>query len=179
MPYTYTRSSGGRKIGSDTITGRSGGSYRTDLYGKTTGGRGTLYGDPLFRQYDIYSQIAEERQKDELRRFLTNKEIQALRRMNETYSARTGGRAGYEARGVQDIGGQYAMALQAGLAQIAQQRLQDRWKLLQAYIQKYGIDKNAQLAMEQLASQQDIAMGQSIGNLFSNLISTALLLEFL
>ena len=93
-----------------------------------------------------------------------NRANQAVQSSN---AARTGGRVS-TARANNDIGGQAALAQQQGQAAIFQQaaqlEAQHRMAGLQAYIQKYGIDKNAQLALEQMQNAQMAALGQGIGS---------------
>jgi len=114
-------------------------------------------------------------QKSNLLQSIMNQQIVANRQAGGTLAAHTGGRAGYQARATNDIGGQYAMALQSGLAQLAQQKLQDKWRLLQAYIQKYGIDKNAEMALEQLKAQEDSALMGGISSFLGNIGSLGML----
>ena len=83
-------------------------------------------------------------------------------------ASRTGGRVS-TGRAVNDVGGQAALAQQQGQAaifqQAAQQESQMRLAGLQAYISKYGIDRNAELALQQMRNQQNAMFGQGLGSL--------------
>jgi len=100
---------------------------------------------------------------------LANQQTQMNQQFNQNMAAQTGGRLGSTQRGTADIGGQVAMAGQLGTAEILNnlynQQLQTRLAGLQAYIQKYGIDKNAELALKQLRAEKDAGKWGAIGGL--------------
>jgi len=103
---------------------------------------------------------------------LTGMEMQQMQRFQESFAGRTGGRMS-SARGGAEIGGQAALARAAGAGQLMtqafNQEMQQRQAALQAYIQKYGIDKQAQLAMEQLEAQREQASSGLFGDIFGSL----------
>ena len=72
---------------------------------------------------------------------------------------------------LQDIGGQAALARSSGYTQLVREKMnvETRMKLaaLQAYVQKYGIDQNAMIALKQIQSGYDSALAQGLSDLFS------------
>jgi len=128
----------------------------------------------------LQDQLGYEFPEEELNRRLQSLGIsmagaqtQAQRSFDQNQAARTGGRLGSAARGTEQIGGQYALARAAGTSQIMSQafnqQIQQRMAALNAYIQKYGIDKQAQLAMEQLEAQREQASAEWFGDIFGSL----------
>lgn len=111
-------------------------------------------------------------------RQMTGAEQRQTRRFQEGFAGRTGGRMS-GARGGEEIGGQYALARAIGTAQIMQQafnqELQMRQAALEAYIRKYGYDKNAKLAEEQLDLQRE----QMYAGMVSDIGASGSLLSFL
>ena len=93
---------------------------------------------------------------------MTGMEQRQMRQFQEQFAGRTGGRMS-SARGGAEIGGQAAIARATGVSQIMtqafNQEMQNKQVALQAYIQKYGIDTQAKLAMEQLKLQREQAEG--------------------
>jgi hypothetical protein len=105
-------------------------------------------------------------------RQMTGFEQQQMRGFQEQFAGRTGGRMS-SARGGAELGGQAALARATGAGQIMtnafNQQMQQRQAALNAYIQKYGIDKNAQLAREQLEAQREQASAGMFGDIFGSL----------
>jgi hypothetical protein len=105
-------------------------------------------------------------------RQMTGMEQRQMQQFQQQFAGRTGGRMS-SARGQAELGGQAALARAGGQAQIMQQafnqELQVRQQALQAYIQKYGIDKQAQLAMEQMKMQQEQSEAALYGDIFGSL----------
>ena len=108
---------------------------------------------------------------------MTGMEQRQMRQFQEQFAGRTGGRMS-SARGGAEIGGQAAIARATGVSQIMtqafNQELQQKQAALQAYIQKYGIDTQAKLAMEQLKLQREQAEGgfwSDIASFAGNLLS--------
>ena len=133
---------------------------QTDQYALDTIGQFLNYETP---------DAVKQQQLGTLNQQLANQYAQMNQQFNENMASRTGGRLGSTQRGTEEIGGQMALAGQLGMAEILKnlhnQELRTKLAGLQAYIQKYGIDKNAQLAMKQLKAQQDAALWGGIGGL--------------
>jgi hypothetical protein len=112
-------------------------------------------------------------------RQMTGMEQQQMRRFQEQFAGQTGGRMS-GVRGTAEIGGQAAMARAAGTGQIMtqafNQQMQQRQAALNAYIQKYGIDKQAQIAMKQIQAQREQAESGLFGDIFGSLAMLPFLL---
>jgi len=103
---------------------------------------------------------------------ITAAEQSKQRTFSEKYAAQTGGRM-TGLRGFDEIGGKSALARSVGSAQIMQQafnqELAVRQNALNAYIQKYGMDKQAQAAQAAIDAQKEQANQEMIGNTFGTL----------
>jgi hypothetical protein len=92
---------------------------------------------------------------------------QANKGMSQRTAAQTGGRVGSTERGYQDIGGQYALALQQGIGELRRYYNEQEMKKLQAYIDVYGMDQNAKLALARLQADAASAEGSGLGGIIS------------
>lgn len=130
-----------------------------------------------FLEYETPQEVIDTRM-GQLGRSLSARQAQDIRAFRAADFGRTGGRMG-TARGTQEIGGQYALARAAGQAQILnaafEREMRAKLAGLQAYIQKYGIDKNAQLALQQLRQQRE----QAEAGMWGDILGSAALAAFL
>ena len=115
-----------------------------------------------------YPENVYEQQKNVIGQAASARQLQMNRALEQRQAAMTGGRLGSVSRGYQEIGGQVAGAQQQALAQLSAEKMnvEMRMKLaaLQAYIEKYGIDKNAMIALKQIKAQQDAAAAYGMGS---------------
>jgi len=118
------------------------------------------------------------RQLNVLKQILSAQQTKQNTGLAQRTAARTGGRLGSTERGYSDIGGQIATAGQMGASQILSDASDREIKMklagLSAYIQKYGIDKNAQLALQQLQAQKDAASGQMYGDILGTIFKAGI-----
>lgn len=116
-----------------------------------------------------------------LGQMLSSGQLRQSRQFQQSQAAKTGGRLGSTSRGESDIAGQAALAASQGTAQIIadaknrqlQQKkmeLQSNLSLLQSYIQKYGIDKESELALKRLKMQQNALEAQAQGDALQSLV---------
>ena len=154
---------------------------------RSLGGRRTEFGefgtlgelDRFMREFMDYEYPEDiyEQQKNVIGQAGAAAQTRANRALSQRQAAQTGGRLGSISRGFSDIGGQVATGQQMALANLAKEKMnvETRMKLaaLSAYIQKYGIDKNAMIALKQIQAQESAAMWGGIGNFAGNLAMLA------
>ncbi|MCP4343302.1 MAG: hypothetical protein GY799_31610 [Desulfobulbaceae bacterium] len=108
-------------------------------------------------------------------------QTQNLQSLGESMAARTGGRLG-EARGTSEVGGKAALTSSMGVAEIfkAARNRQLQTKRMEldgmltkvnAYVQKYGIDRHAEIALANLRQQRKMMEEQAQAGLLSDLFS--------
>jgi len=110
-----------------------------------------------------------------LGQMLSAQQGKAEQGFSQRQAGKTGGRLGSTERGFGEIAGQFALAGQQGSAAVLNEAADREIKVklagLSAYIQKYGIDKNAQIALKRLKQEREIMESQAMADLFSSLPS--------